>query len=101
MNNQRKLNYSFRNRAPGKPNVKDGQPTESQPKSGCDPSVSSERPDQGPSYPSECYNEPPECQKLPDPDQPISAADLEHRKSVIRGKLNCCMHRTPFSDYSY
>ena len=87
MNNQRKFNYSFRNRAQGKPTATAGQNSEFQNQPECDPSVSSVKPDQGPSYPSDCCNELPESQKLPEPDQPISAADLEHRKSVIRGRL--------------
>ena len=88
MNNQRKLNYSFRNRAQGKPVTKTDHPSDFQTKPDCDASASSEKPKQGPSYPSDCYNELPESQKLPEPDQPISAADLEHRKSVIRGKMS-------------
>ena len=88
MNNQRKLNYSFRNRAQSKTGAKNDPISEPQSNPERDPNVSSAKPNQGPSYPSDCDNELPESQKLPEPDQPISAADLEHKKSVIRGKLS-------------
>ena len=84
MSTQRKFNYSFRNRNSNRVEKSQGD------KDGTD-----EAPSQVPaekevkneprSFPSECETEDFESQKIPPLDQPISAAELEHRKSTIRG----------------
>ena len=89
MSTQRKFNYSFRsrNRNITEPKESEQNKTEASPMNS---KTSESKPEEiktspGPSFPSDCEPEPLGCQKLPDPDQPISAADLEHRKSAIRG----------------
>ena len=85
MSGQRKFNYSFRERrraeaATGSHSTEKRE--KSEPKSFNDYSKESKADSV---YPSDCENEPLVGQPLPQPDQPISAADLECRKNSIRG----------------
>ena len=82
MSVQRKFNYSFRERRSTNNPASNDQSEANKPSPSQDTSRDVK---QGPTYPSDCDNENHSDQKLPDPDQPISAAELESRKSAIRG----------------
>ena len=87
MSTQRKFNYSFRSRNLRK--VPDNRTDiGEQQKDSSHISVNEEIPKNSPSFPSDCDNEDLVSQKLPPPDQPITAAELEQRKNTIRGEYH-------------
>ena len=91
MSTQRKFNYSFRHRSrnitePVEPDIKKTETSPMNPQAS-DTCSNDDQTKKGPSFPSDCEPDASGSQKLPEPDQPISAADLEHRKSAIRGEF--------------
>ena len=82
MSTQRKFNYSFRNRNSNR--VEKSQ-TNTDGTDEAQAPAENEIKNEPRSFPSECETEDAESHKIPPLDQPISAAELEHRKNTIRG----------------